>query len=131
MSGLGTRSKRWLRPLIGIVVAYAVAAQALLIAIGGFSFPAQATDGMPAFTLCLHDGADAPSAPAQTPDHPGCSHCILCFAGAHHAVAAPSPAVPFRAPRKVAGAGWIAGDQSLFRLTPHAIANPRGPPSDV
>jgi hypothetical protein len=37
-----------LRTLIGIVVAYAVAAQSLLIALGGFSLPAHAAEGTPA-----------------------------------------------------------------------------------
>jgi hypothetical protein len=34
--------KQLWRPLIGIAVAYAVAAQSLLIVIGGFSLPARA-----------------------------------------------------------------------------------------
>ena len=38
--GLDLKLGRLLRPLIGIVVAYAVAAQSLLIALGGFSLPA-------------------------------------------------------------------------------------------
>ena len=46
-------SKRFCRPLMGIIVAYAVAAQSLLIALGGFTLPAQADDGTPAFELCL------------------------------------------------------------------------------
>ena len=78
------------RPLIGVIVAYAVAAQALLIALGGFSLPASAGDAAPGFELCLHDTEGAPAAPAGIPDQSGCNHCIFCFAGAHHALA-PAP----------------------------------------
>ena len=60
MSRLRTGIKRFGRPLIGVVVAYAVAAQSLLIVLGGFSLPAQADDGAPAFELCLHDAASKP-----------------------------------------------------------------------
>ena len=61
---LSVKSKRFLRPLIGIVVAYAVAAQGLLIALGGFSLPANVGGDTPAFELCLHDAQDAPELPA-------------------------------------------------------------------
>ena len=57
----GTDSRRLWRPLIGIVVAYAVAAQSLLIAIGGFQLVAPA-DNTVAFELCIHDAQGAPAA---------------------------------------------------------------------
>ncbi len=77
---LTVKSQRFLRPLIGIVVAYAVAAQSLLIALGGFSLPGNVGEEAPAFELCLHDAQDAPELPAGNPDHSGCTHCIFCFA---------------------------------------------------
>jgi polyferredoxin len=122
------RVKRCLRPLIGIVVAYAVAAQSLLIALGGFAVPANASDGAPAFTLCLHNSDSAPSVPAGIPDHTGCSHCIFCFAGAHHAAVTPPSVVLVRAQFSFLEATWIADEHSPPRLVPYAIASPRGPP---
>jgi hypothetical protein len=122
------RLRRFLRPLIGIVVAYAVAAQSLLIAVGGFAIPANASDGAPAFTLCLHDADNAPSAPAGVPDAAGCSHCIFCFAGAHHAAVTPPPVVVDRARLYVVEAIWVADEHFPPRLAPYTIANPRGPP---
>ena len=85
--------KRFLRALIGVSVAYAVAAQGLLIALGGFAPVAQAQDVGPAFELCLHDSQDAPAQPpASTPDQSGCTHCLFCFTGAHQALVAGAPA---------------------------------------
>lgn len=68
---LSVKSRRFLRPLIGVVVAYSVAAQSLLIALGGFTLPAQADDGTPAFELCLHDGQGAPELPTSNPARVG------------------------------------------------------------
>ena len=128
MSGLNIRARRLLRPLIGIVTAYALAAQSLLIVLGGFALPAQANDGAPAFELCLHDGQDVPTAPAKVPDQGGCNHCIFCFAGAHQAAVAAPAALLARVPLRVTEATWIAANHPFPPLTPHTIANPRGPP---
>ena len=62
-----TISRRLLRPLIGIVVAYAVAAQSLLIALGGFSLPVRGADGAVAFELCLHDSQGSSNSRRTTP----------------------------------------------------------------
>ncbi len=88
---LSVKSQRFLRPWIGIVVAYAVAVQSLLIAVGGFSPPANVGDDAPAFEFCLHDAQDAPELPAGNPDHTGSTHCIFCFAGSHHAAFGAAP----------------------------------------
>jgi hypothetical protein len=53
-------SKRLWRPLIGVVVAYAVTAHGLVIAFGSFPSAAQVHDGAPGVELCLHDPQDAP-----------------------------------------------------------------------
>jgi hypothetical protein len=122
---------RFLRPLLGIVVAYAVAAQALLVALGGFAIPASANDGAPAFTLCLHDSDHAPSEPAGIPGHNGCSHCVFCFAGAHQSAVTPPPVVVVRVQLNIVEATWVADEYSPPRLIPYAIARPRGPPLDA
>lgn len=124
----GKISGRLLRPLIGILVAYAVAAQSLLITLGGFSLPAHAADGAPAFELCLHDSGGNPELPAGNPDHAGCTHCIFCFAGPHHAVVGAAPVVFDRAYVKVIGVPWAADRRPIPRLRAHSIASPRGPP---
>jgi hypothetical protein len=129
MFGRDNRLKRISRPFIAIVVAYAIAAQALLITLGGFAAFVQADTGAPtAFVVCAHNTDGAPAKPADGPVYPGCNHCILCFAGTHHAVIG-SPVLPATrigfasidvAPTYVAHAPP--------RLASHSIASPRGPP---
>ena len=125
---LGFGSRRFWRPLIGVLVAYAVAAQTLLIVLGGFSLPAQAHDGAPGFELCLHDNQGMPDLPAGSPDHSGCTHCIFCFAGSHHAVVGAPPGVFHRAHVEIVEAPWAADKRVLPLLPAHSIASPRGPP---
>ncbi len=122
----GTDSRRLWRPLIGIVVAYAVAAQSLLIAIGGFQLVAPA-DNTVAFELCIHDAQGAP-APAGVPAHRGCSHCIFCFAGSHHAVIGSPPVLFQRVDVAIVDGVRRVAAQIPPRLTAHSIASPRGPP---
>ena len=110
---LGIGPKRFWRPLVGVVAAYAIAAQALLIALGGFSLPAQAHDGAPGFELCLHDSQAVPDRPAGGAGHYGCTHCIFCFAGSHHAVVAAPLAVFHRAYVKIVEAPWAADMRAL------------------
>jgi len=120
------KSERLWRPLIAIVVAYAVAAQSLLIVLGGFSTLAQASPGASAFELCHHD-TDAPGQPAGLPDHP-CNHCISCFAGSHHATLGSSAVLLQRMDVAAIDAPWIPGGGRLPRLSAHSIASARGPP---
>jgi hypothetical protein len=128
---LSVKSKRFLRPLIGVVVAYAVAAQSLLIALGGFSFPANVGDDAPAFQLCLHDAPDAPELPGGDPDHTGSTHCIFCFAGSHHATIVAPHGSFHRVYVKNVDAPRLADRQRLPRLSAYSIASPRGPPLDA
>ncbi len=120
--------KRLWRPLTGVVVAYAVAAQTLLIVLGGFSLPAQARDNAPAFELCLHDNQAAPDQPAGSPAQSGCMHCIFCFAGSHHAVVGAPPGVFHRVHVEIVEARRTADGRALPLLPAHSIASPRGPP---
>ena len=126
------RSNDFCRRLIGILVAYAVAAQSLLIALGGLALPAHADDHAPAFELCLHDAAVTVPAPSELPagdfDPSGCTHCIFCFAGSHHAVIGTSPTVFHRVHVAVVVVRSMAGKSGLPHLRPYSIASPRGPP---
>jgi hypothetical protein len=120
--------ERLWRPLIGVIVAYAVAAQSLLIVLGGFPALAQADPAAPAFELC-HNDADTPGLPTGTPVHPGCSHCIFCFAGSHHAsLGSSSPDLLHRVDLVAIDAPWIPDGDPLPRLSAHSIASARGPP---
>ena len=128
---LSVKSRWFLRPLIGVAVAYAVAAQSLLIALGGFSFPANVGDDAPAFDLCLHDAQDVPELPAGNPDHTTCTHCIFCFAGSHHAAIGAAPVAFRRVHVESVDAPRVADRQQLSRLPAYSIASPRGPPLDA
>ena len=128
---LSVKSKRFLRPLIGIVVAYAVAAQGLLIALGGFSLPANVGGDTPAFELCPHDAQDAPELPAGNPDHTNYTHCIFCLAGSHHAAIEAAPVAFHRVLAETVDAPRVADRQHLPRLPAYSIAIPRGPPLDA
>jgi hypothetical protein len=116
------------RPLTGVVVAYAVAAQTLLIVLGAFSLPAQAGDNASAFELCLHDSQAVPDKPAGSPDQAGCTHCIFCFAGSHHAVVGAPPGVFHGVHVAIVEAPWVADKRARPLLPAHSIASPRGPP---
>jgi len=128
MIGRGSTTSGFWRPLTGIAVAYAVAVQSLLVALGGFALPAHADQTAAAFELCLHDG-DAPALPADKPGKSGCTHCIFCFAGAHHALVAPAPPLLDRLDAAIIGTPRAADKRSLTALPAHSIASPRGPPS--
>lgn len=129
MVKFGSGYKRFWRPLIGIVAAYAVAAQSLLIALGGLNLAAQAQakELQPGFELCLHAGQSAADLPIGNPGSPGCAHCIFCFAGSHHAVVGASPFVFVRLDAGIIDAPWIA-DKHVCGLSAYSIASPRGPP---
>jgi hypothetical protein len=119
------------RPLLGIIVAYAVAAQSLFIALGGFGLPVAADALAPGFELCVHDGGapDLPVGAPPSPSHPACSHCIFCFAGSHHALAAPPSALFHNVSAEFISVAWLSVPQTKPRLSAYSIANPRGPPS--
>jgi hypothetical protein len=128
---LSVKSKRFLGPLIGVIVACAVAAQSLLIALGGFSVPANVGDDPPAFELCLHDAQDARELPAGNPDHTNCTHCIFCFAGSHHATIVAPHGIFHRVYVENVDAPRVADRQRLPCLSAYSIASPRGPPLDA
>ena len=131
MSGFDGTGERFWRSLLSVVVAYAVAIQSLLIAVGGFSLPADAGQNTPAFELCLHDAAGEPALPASNPDQSGCTHCIFCFAGAHHAVIGTAPAVFHRVNVAIMVVSRLGETFDLRWLTRYTIASPRGPPLSV
>jgi hypothetical protein len=130
MSGFGQNGVHYWRSLFCVIVAYAVAAQSVLIAVG-FSLPADAGQNAPAFELCLHDTSGAQDLPASSKPDSDCTHCIFCFAGAHHAVIATASAVFHRVNVAMVVVPWRGGASGLRRLTRYAIANPRGPPFSV
>ena len=125
----GRTSRRLWRPFLGLVVAYAVATQSLLLVLGGFALAAHpTTDAAPAFELCLHDGQDAAKPPAGKPDKAGCTHCIFCFAGSHHALIGSPPVLVYRLDIQFVDVPWVSDRHALPRISAYAIARPRGPP---
>jgi hypothetical protein len=128
MGGSGGLGACFWRSLLSVIVAYAVAIQSILIAVAGFSMPADAGQNAPAFELCLHDASGAPQLPADNPDHSGCTHCIFCFAGAHHAVIGSAPAIFHRVDVAMLVVPPPCDTSGLTRLARYTIANPRGPP---
>jgi hypothetical protein len=74
------------RQLVACIATYALVLHTILVA---FALPAAAIavpgDGVPQFTLCLHDsGGTAPAVPTDQADE----HCKLCIGCAHSAAAA-------------------------------------------
>jgi hypothetical protein len=126
---LRVMAKRLRRPLIGVVVAYAVAAQSLLIALGGFALSANASDGAPGFELCQHDVQNVPELPVGGSKRPQCTHCIFCFGASHHGVVAARSIIFERLDLETIDASWPGDNRNLPGLRAHAIASPRGPPS--
>jgi len=124
----GMRCERLWRPLIGLVLAYAIAAQSFLLAFGGFVMTTPADTGAPAFELCFHNAQAAPASSDGVPSHPGCTHCIFCFAGSHHAVAAAPSALFHRVNVEIVDIPWVSNQHALPRLSDYSIASPRGPP---
>jgi len=128
MFKFGVRADRWWQPLVAIVIAYAVAAQTLLIALGALTIAAQANEGLPAFEIC-HHGQLAPDQPGRNaPFHHGCNHCIFCFAASHHAVIDAPTLVVHRMATAIIDIPWAADKHCRPRICAHSIANPRGPP---
>jgi len=122
--------KRLGRSFLGVVVAYAVAIQSLLLVLGGFAPAAQIDSAVTGLELC-HQDAQAPvEVPAKNPD-PGCVHCIFCFAGAHHAVIGTAPAVFHRVNVAIVVVSRLGETFGLRWLTRYTIASPRGPPLSV
>jgi hypothetical protein len=128
MIGLGYKGTHFWRALLSVVVAHAIAAESLLIAVAGFSMPADAGQNAPAFELCLHDTSGTPELPASKPDLSDCTHCIFCFAGDLDAVIGTAPTVFYRIKVAMVVAPWLSDLSGLRRLTRHTIASPRGPP---
>jgi hypothetical protein len=122
----GSNYRRFWRPVTGIAVAYAIAVQSLLIALGGFQLIANAA--APGFELCVHDAQGAPGSPAEAPGHSGCSHCIFCFAGAHHALTGSPPLLSRRLHITVVDVARTPDPAVLPRHLAYSIASPRGPP---
>jgi hypothetical protein len=129
MFGFDVRSKRLWRSLLGVLVAYAVAAHSLLITLGGFAPSAHVNAAPSTFDLCLHDGQDGSELPTSNPDrHGGYTHCFFCLAGCDHPVMSPPPVVYHRTFVKGVEVPLLRACERLPQLFAYAIANPRGPP---
>jgi hypothetical protein len=130
---MGTKcagAKRLWRPFLGVVVAYAVAMQSLLLVLGGFAPAAQIDSAVSGLELC-HQDIQAPiEAPAKNSDQ-GCAHCVFCFAGAHHAMISTASTVFHRVNVVMVALPWLGDRSGLTRQARYTNASPRGPPLSV
>jgi len=126
--GLGLMPDGLWRRLIAAVLAHAVAAQALIVVLGGFSFTANADQSSLTFELCSHDANGATQSPARLPDDSECAPCIFCFVGTHHAVACNTSSAFHRVNVAMVVVLWHGDTLGVRRLIRHTIASPRGPP---
>ena len=128
------RSNRFWRSMVGLVAAYALAFQGILIGFSGAQLAATPYDHAAAgFELCLtgaHDGiqddSGSPAAPAM-PQH--LDHCTFCFAGVHHC--ALDAASQSHAGYVAFGPGSALAGATRSRpssASDYSIARPRGPP---
>jgi hypothetical protein len=122
------RRREFWRRAIAVVIAYAVAAQSVLIVLGGFGLAARADQASPGFELCHHDAQESPASPAGAPGRPDCSHCIFCFAGSQHALIGSPPVLFHRVPVVVMQIPRAAEKHFVARRPSYSIASPRGPP---
>ena len=116
--------------MIGLVAAYALALQGILIGFSGAQLAATPYDhAASGFELCLNgtqDDSGSPATPA-IPQH--LDHCLFCFAGVHHCAldaAAQSHAGYGSFGRGNALAGATRSRPSY--ASEYSIARPRGPP---
>jgi hypothetical protein len=124
------RSSRFWQSVVGLVAAYAIAIQGILIGFSGAQLAATPYDHATAgFELCLNgiqDDSGSPATPA-VPQH--LDHCIFCFAGVYHCALD-------AASQSYAGYGSFGHGSVLAIATrsrpsdtsEYSIARPRGPP---
>ena len=129
--GVRVRPGGFWRWLIAVVLTHAVAAQLLLVVLGGFSLASNAEQSAPAFELCSHDANGATQSPTKIPDQSGCTHCIFCFAGAHHAVIGTARTFFRRVNVAMVVLPWLGDASGLRPPARYTIASPRGPPLDA
>jgi hypothetical protein len=126
------RSSRFWRSAVGLVAAYAIAFQGILVGLAGAQLAATTYDhAASGFELCLNDtqngaqdNSGSPIAPA-IPQH--LDHCVFCFASAHHDMGAPAQSyVGYGGGYGTALAVATASHPSY--VSEYSIARPRGPP---
>jgi len=124
------RGRLW-RLVVGIVAAYALVFQSLLIGILGATLAARAAggDALPAYELCLSHDADTANAPGNPAEHSNCTeHCLLCVAGGQKAVFAPANVSLGRIGVTASAVRWEAYDRRNPPGVHNPVARQRGPP---
>jgi hypothetical protein len=124
------RSNRFWRSVVGLIAAYALALQGILIGFSGAQLAATPYDhAASGFELCLNgtqDDSGSPAAPA-IPQH--LDHCLFCFAGVHHC--ALDAVAQSHAGYDSFGQGSALAGATRSRPSDgskYSIARPRGPP---
>jgi hypothetical protein len=124
------RGRLW-RPVVGIVAAYALVVQSLLIGILGATLAARAAgaDALPGYELCLSHDAGTANSPDNPAEHSNCTaHCLLCIAGGQKVVLAPANVPLGRIGVAVISIRWEAYDWRNPPAFCNPVARQRGPP---
>jgi hypothetical protein len=118
--------------VVGIVAAYALFVQSVLIGILGAGLAAHAADGnaAPGYELCLSHTTDTAQAPADSPaEHSNCTaHCLLGVAGSLKAALVPPELSLGRIGVAVSAIRWETRDWQIPRGLHNPVARQRGPP---
>jgi hypothetical protein len=111
-----------------LILALVLQGMALAVAVGRL---AAGSADWPGFEICRHAGpanaADDAAAPGNAPEPRSDVHCILCLAGATHALGATPSGVEF----SVVPFTIVPWTFTAWRLPAHTVdasARPRGPP---
>jgi hypothetical protein len=124
------RSNRFWRSVVGLVAAYALALQGILIGFSGAQLAATPYDhAASGFELCVNGGQDDSELPATPAIPQHLDHCLFCFAGVHHC--ALDAAAQSHAEYGSFGQGSTLAATTRSRpsyASDYSIARPRGPP---
>jgi hypothetical protein len=94
----------------------------------GVAASSSASEGLPAFELCLNGHQGGPLSPSDVPEHHGTTHCIFCFAGTHYGSGPPAP-FSFQRINLEIGNAWLPVDNwRLPDFYEYSSAQPRAPP---
>jgi hypothetical protein len=119
------------RPLVGIVVAYAIVINAFASVARDLHAAAGGNDPGSAFELCTHDAQGGRTSPGEPADRSCLQHCLLCLANLSFAFVAPNGSIAREVAFEAQLVSWRVDHSHPPQSSPYAIARPRGPPLSV
>ena len=118
------------RPLVGIVVAYAIVINAFA-SVAPDLHAAGGNDPGLAFELCTHDAQGGRTSPGEPADRSCVQHCLLCLANLNFALLAPDGSAARAVAFEAQMVSWRLNQSHAPQTSRYAIARPRGPPISV